>query len=864
MKLVILHHHFESGGVLRVVEAHLSGMAALPADQRPTEVLLLHGGRGEGCQTLLQRLAERRATDHRALLVREAVIDALEYDDRCAVAATADVWQAIESVLLEKGFQSSETVLHVHNPMLGKVAQMPAILANLANRGWTIIAHLHDFAEDLRPENLLRLIIAAGVDSIERFSSWLYPQHPNVSYVALTEHDAQRLRRLVNNQDVNVVVIPNAVVPLQGAVPDRDESRRLLAAQLNGSLRPEDRYYLYPVRGIRRKNLGELLFLAALLEEPVQWGITLPPTTKVERESWQRWRTWSETLGLPIHFGTAELKGVTLGLQMAACDAVVTTSLAEGFGLAFIEPWQFGKPTLGRDLPAVTDELRQRGMRLDRLYKELSVELTREERLQVAQQRQRAWQQLWNQIPKQWRDVIDTEADSIREVRQNATDIERIDFGALPVEWQLRIVKRVVEDTGYRRCCRQWLSNALDCFEQSQRGTTLDEEIAVNVSVLERELDSRVIAGRWMELYQRSLCCGEGDCGEGLVGLGEHSGEKKRSPVPPRATGRPQEASFSPVRTEDPVLWSPFLRFSRSLQPIPTGHPERLPSEAPRIKAFIFDIYGTLLISGTGDIGTVAADSDQEALEATLRELAVSELFGESLQGQFDEQLGEQADDSLEARMGVERMRGLVIQQQARLREAGVDYPEIDIERVWYQWLEQFPGFVKWDLRQRLRLAELLSETFEARANRTAEMPGARELLRSLAQRGYRMGIVSNAQRYTAAAFEVALGATWESLGFDPDLIFLSYRYQQAKPGKELFQSLLKALKRQGICANESLYVGNDMLNDVTAARGVGMVTALFAGDQRSLRLRTGDDRVKGVEADMVISHLSQLVFEEA
>ena len=50
------------------------------------------------------------------------------------------------------------------------------------------------------------------------------------------------------------------------------------------------------------------------------------------------------------------------------------------------------------------------------------------------------------------------------------------------------------------------------------------------------------------------------------------------------------------------------------------------------------------------------------------------------------------------------------------------------------------------------------------------------------------------------------------------------------------------------------------MLNDIAAAAAVGFCTALFAGDQRSLRLRTNDKRVGNVQPDLVLTELPQLI----
>ena len=56
---------------------------------------------------------------------------------------------------------------------------------------------------------------------------------------------------------------------------------------------------------------------------------------------------------------------------------------------------------------------------------------------------------------------------------------------------------------------------------------------------------------------------------------------------------------------------------STPLDPQPTDYPEQLP-ELEGIRAVIFDIYGTLLISGTGDIGAASAETNKEAFSASL------------------------------------------------------------------------------------------------------------------------------------------------------------------------------------------------------------------------------------------------------
>jgi putative hydrolase of the HAD superfamily len=148
---------------------------------------------------------------------------------------------------------------------------------------------------------------------------------------------------------------------------------------------------------------------------------------------------------------------------------------------------------------------------------------------------------------------------------------------------------------------------------------------------------------------------------------------------------------------------------------------------------------------------------------------------------------------------------------------------------------------------------------FELQANPVWPMPQAKEVLRRLDESALKLGIVSNAQFYTPIVLEHLLGQTLTDIGFDDLLRYFSFQYRSAKPGPELFRAALQQLELCGIQANEAVYVGNDMLNDITAAAQAGLRTILFAGDSRSLRLRGEDPRVAGVQADAVITELSQL-----
>jgi len=269
------------------------------------------------------------------------------------------------------------------------------------------------------------------------------------------------------------------------------------------------------------------------------------------------------------------------------------------------------------------------------------------------------------------------------------------------------------------------------------------------------------------------------------------------------------------------------------MQPKPTETVPRL-VELQDIRAVLFDIYGTLIISGSGDVGSDRLDHRRKSLVETL-DLFELELLCE---------VGEATD----------KFTDVIRSEHEQARGAGVRYPEVDFREIWSAVLPAIAN------NSDAVDIEAFAIEFELRVNPTWPMPSASGVLDQLRQRDLMLGIVSNAQFFTPLLFDALFDRSLEDLGVSPELTYFSYEHRQAKPGTELYDLAKSKLGDLGIAANQVLYVGNDMLNDVTPASQVGFRTALFAGDQRSLRLRIDDDRVHGVEADIVVTELPQLI----
>ncbi len=280
---------------------------------------------------------------------------------------------------------------------------------------------------------------------------------------------------------------------------------------------------------------------------------------------------------------------------------------------------------------------------------------------------------------------------------------------------------------------------------------------------------------------------------------------------------------------------------SEPLEPQPTGASEKL-SKLNGIKAVLFDVYGTLFISGSGDLsiarqtdtGTAIRDAFQtigQTIDTDIASSALSELFFTTIE-----------------------------KSRSHLSANGIDYPDIDIRNIWLQIWEKLYSDGIVSVEPQIEAIPLLSNEYECRVNPTWPMPHVTDLLEVIRESGLVTGIVSNAQFFTPLLFEAHLHRGLGDLGFDKRICFFSYEQKVAKPSPVFFEKCMNTLYRlYSIRPEEALYVGNDMLNDIWPSQKLGFRTCLFAGDKRSLRWRDENPFMKDVEPDLIATDLIQL-----
>lgn len=284
-----------------------------------------------------------------------------------------------------------------------------------------------------------------------------------------------------------------------------------------------------------------------------------------------------------------------------------------------------------------------------------------------------------------------------------------------------------------------------------------------------------------------------------------------------------------------------YRSFCRPLAAQPTETVPRL-ERLTAIEAVVFDIYGTLVISGVGDIG----HSSEERSLGHFREALAAAGWSDNGLSEEDAVLLQQEIQS----------------DHARTKQQGTEYPEVEIREIWQNVVGTLESR---DVVERHTAAtredfERLAVEYELRTNPVWPMPGTADLLRTLRDRRLPLGIVSNAQFYTPIMLEALCGASLEELGFVDTWRIWSYEHREGKPSTRLYERLIERMQATGVQPEQVLYVGNDMLKDIAPAQLCGLKTALFAGDARSLRMRDGDPRVEGVTPDLVLTSLDQIL----
>ena len=338
MRLFIIHHHLLRGGVTGIIEAQITALHRVAPDLKLTVAVGNCEGKNFPGAEMLS-------------------VPALDYLTGEPEPAYAAIKQFLTSL-------PGDAIIHVHNPTLGKNPALTLALYEEASCVRPVFYHCHDFAED-RPENYHFLEEIIHRRQGHELKTVLYPDFPRCRFGVINRHDKRRLESYGIHSD-RIDYLPN---PAPEIIPASSEEGLTIRRKLQ--VAEPCQLWLYPVRAIRRKNLGEFLFLVTLFSDRVVGAITLPPNNPDDFAEYELWQQLAAELRLPIHFAVGN--DHSLAALMAAADRCLTTSRREGFGMTFIEPWQYGKPVSGRMIAELMEDFQAINLDLSQCYDRLKL-----------------------------------------------------------------------------------------------------------------------------------------------------------------------------------------------------------------------------------------------------------------------------------------------------------------------------------------------------------------------------------------------------------------------------------------------------------------------------------------------------------
>jgi glycosyltransferase involved in cell wall biosynthesis len=365
LRLVIVHYHFRPGGVRRVIELATPNLVA-HWPERIRGVILATGEapdpawlqafrkqlRGTPVKVVVQPTfgyVSEQAPDHRRL--RRRVVDGLME----LIAET----------------RHDTCLIWAHNLGLGRNLDLAHELTFTCHCcGIPLMAHHHDWWFENRWHHFAAMR-EPGFRKLASVATAVLAGSPRICHVAINQADAAVLEKHFPGL---AGWLPN---PVERAAPPSAARVQATRDWLKKQLGEDAPVWLLPCRLLRRKNLGEALLLACWLR-PEAWLVTTGGVSSAEEQAYaDALSSAAQAQGWRLRPGILEedeIQKPSVPELMAASEAVLLTSLQEGFGLAYLEAAAMGRPLLARELPNIAPDLAKFGFTFPQRYREVSVD----------------------------------------------------------------------------------------------------------------------------------------------------------------------------------------------------------------------------------------------------------------------------------------------------------------------------------------------------------------------------------------------------------------------------------------------------------------------------------------------------------
>ena len=434
MKIAFIHYHLKTGGVTTSLKQQLKAL------KNDCHMCVITG--------------ERPPEDFPAktIYVPELAYSSVYHKPYAPEKVAGTVIRKIRDY-----FDGPCDIVHVHNPLLAKNQKFLMILKLLQRESLNLLLQVHDFAEDGRP----RLYYNEDYPVDCHYSVVNSRDYQILLKCGLKKHGLHQL--------FNCVSLP----------------------QLPPDAVAEKPCVVYPIRAIRRKNIGEAILLSLLFDARERLSITLPPNSAADLASYEAWKAFVAEYRLPVEFD----RGLETPFETIVCSAryLLTTSITEGFGFSFLEPWLYHKYVSGRKLDDICDDFKGRGIDLDHMYSHLMVPLDGFD----ADGFYRQWSRTITQTARTFELQIETA--QVRRAYEAITAGGMLDFGLLAEPYQRQVLHYLMSN-------KTQLQNLLNCnplLANIRNGTHQQHRIEANRKAILRSYNTDRYRRTLLDLYAR-------------------------------------------------------------------------------------------------------------------------------------------------------------------------------------------------------------------------------------------------------------------------------------------------------------------------------------------------------------------------
>jgi glycosyltransferase involved in cell wall biosynthesis len=365
VKLLIVHHHFRPGGVRRVIESATPHLVA-HWPQRVRGVVL---ATGEAPDPAWLRAFRKRL---HGTPVKVVVQPAFGYVSELALDGRSLRHRVMDGIMdLLRQAMHDDCLVWAHNLGLGRNLYLARELTFTCHCGGPpLIMHHHDWWFENRWHHFAAMR-EPGFRKLDAVASAVLAGSSCIAHVAINHADATVLEKHFPGL---AGWLPNPVEPVEKPPAARVEAA---CSWLRDQLGEDAPVWLLPCRMLRRKNIAEALLLTRWLR-PEAWLVTTGGVSSAEEQPYAETLTaaaqahgWRLRLGI-LHGDESQRPSVTE--LLAAGEAVLLTSLQEGFGLPYLEAAAARRPLVARQLPNIAPDLAKFGFRFPQCYREVRVD----------------------------------------------------------------------------------------------------------------------------------------------------------------------------------------------------------------------------------------------------------------------------------------------------------------------------------------------------------------------------------------------------------------------------------------------------------------------------------------------------------